>query len=176
MARVCEGFGCWGQLVSQYGHQTEDGGDQWGKGAAVNKSFISIKEVKDGVEQGMRVQFQGFRGNMIDSARSLKADIAKVGGTVEELGEEVKQVEKRLKTEIEKVKASATNFIPECLVCLETLGSLNIVQCMQGHKICEPCSVKEEVVACPDCKMAFLGRDMGMEAFVQGISAGSPVR
>ena len=88
----------------------------------------------------------------------------------------MKQVEKRLKTEIEKVKAPATNFIPECLVCLETLGSLKIVQCIQGHKICEPCSEKEEVVACPDCKLAFLGRDMGMETFVRGISVGSPVR
>merc|ERR1712192_62325 len=53
---------------------------------------------------------------------------------------------------------------------------MGIVQCMQGHKICEPCSEKEEVVACPECKLAFLGRDMGMEACVQNMTEGCPAR
>jgi len=74
------------------------------------------------------------------------------------------------------MKAPATDFIPVCLDCLETLETLKIVQCMQGHKICEPCSEKEEVVACPDCKLAFLGRDLGMEACVQNMTEGSPAR
>ena len=79
-------------------------------------------------------------------------------------------------SEIKKVKAPATDFIPECLVCLESLETLKIVQCVQGHKICEPCSEKEEVVACPNYKLAFLGRDMGMEASVQYMTEGSPAR
>jgi len=59
--------------------------------------------------------------------------------------------------------------IPECPVCFEELRPpLRIVQCLKGHKICEPCSEKEEVVSCPtNCKAGFMGRDHGMEAFVK---------
>jgi len=37
-------------------------------------------------------------------------------------------------------------------------------------------SIKEDVVACPDCKLAFPGRDMGMEACVQNMTEGSSAR
>jgi len=193
-------------------------------GEAVNKSFISIKEVEGGVENvienRLRVHAAELRGCMVDSegrldrivrdivegvegevkqaAKRLKTEMeghieevrgcfrdtevglrtvrVDVRGAVEDLEGKMDETKRELRVEIGKVKAPATDFIPECLVCLETLGSLKIVQCMQGHKICEPCSEKEEVVACPDCKLAFLGRDMGMETFVRGISVGSPVR
>ena len=196
-------------------------------GEAVNKSFISIKEVEDGVENVMenrlRVHAAELRGQMVDSAGRLDRRITIVGDIAEGVEGEVKQAEKRLKTELEghieevrgfvkntedalknemtdvrgavedlegkmdetkrelrveigKVKTPATDFIPVCLICLETLETLKIVQCMQGHKICEPCSEKEEVVACPDCKLAFLGRDMGMEACVQNMTEECPAR
>ena len=41
---------------------------------------------------------------------------------------------------------------------------------LKGHKICEPCSGKGELVSCPTCKSAFMGRDYGMEAFVRELS------
>jgi len=196
-------------------------------GEAVNKSFISIKEVEDGVENVMENRLRGHaaevRNHVLGSEGRLNDKISKVGDAAEGVEEEVKQVEKRLKTEMEghneevrgcfrnteaglrnemvdvrgavedlegkmeevgrelkveirKVKAPVTDFIPACLVCLDTLETLKIVQCMQGHKVCEPCSEKEDVVACPDCKLAFLGRDMGMEACVQDMTEGSPAR
>jgi len=54
--------------------------------------------------------------------------------------------------------------IAECSVCLEELRPpLRIVQCLKGHKLCEPCSLKEEVVSCPlNCRAGFMGRDLGM--------------
>jgi len=125
----------------------------------VNKNYISMKEVEEGVEKGMEKR-------MREHAEEVRGHVA----------EEVKQAEKRLKSEIGKVKAPATDFIPECLVCLESLEALKIVQCVQGHKICEPCSEKEDVVACPDCKLAFLGRDIGTEASVQFMTEGSSAR
>ena len=58
--------------------------------------------------------------------------------------------------------------IPECVICLDELRPpLKIVQCIKGHKVCEPCSEKVEVKACPSCKAGFLGRDHGMEGFVR---------
>ena len=35
--------------------------------------------------------------------------------------------------------------IPECLICMEEMSPpTRIVQCLKGHKICEPCSQREE--------------------------------
>ena len=61
-------------------------------------------------------------------------------------------------------------LIPECPVCLYKLvPSKKIVQCLNGHKICEPCSEEESVLSCPTCKTAFMGRDYGMEAFIRDL-------
>ena len=142
-------------------------------GEAVNKSFISIKEVEDGVEKGMQKRLGAHTADLRDEVKQaekrLKSEVDGVKGVIAE-------VKRDLKAEIGKVKTPAADFIPECLVCLESLESLKIVQCMQGHKICEPCSEKEEVVACPTCKLAFLGRDLGMEASVQFMIDGNPAR
>ena len=179
---------------------------------AVNKSFISIKEVEDGVEKVMqkklgahtaelrghlavtegrmgaeiaRVRMAAIdvEGELKQAEKRLKIEVDGVNGAIagvsdflEDVGGKVDQVKRDLKEEIGKVKTPAADFIPECLVCLESLETLKIVQCMQGHKICEPCSEKEEVVACPTCKLAFLGRDMGMETSVQFMIDGSPAR
>jgi len=79
-----------------------------------------------------------------------------------------------LKTEIKKIKQYIAMTrgpvkILECVICLEELRPpLRIVQCLKGHKVCEPCSTKEEVVSCPlNCRAGFMGRDHGMEAFVR---------
>ena len=142
-------------------------------GEAVNKSFISIKEVEDGVEKGMQKRLGAHTADLRDEVKQaekrLKSEVDGVKGVIAE-------VKRDLKAEIGKVKTPAADFIPECLVCLESLETLKIVQCVQGHKICEPCSEKEEVVACPTCKLAFLGRDLGMEASVQFMIDGSPTR
>ena len=128
----------------------------------------------------VRVIAEDVEGEGKQAEKRLKTEIDglknEMGDVGEALGEKMAEVERTLKAEIETVKAPATDFIPVCLVCLDTLENLKIVQCMQGHKICEPCSEEEEVVACPNCKLAFLGRDMGMEACVQHMAEGSPAR
>ena len=77
-----------------------------------------------------------------------------------------------LKTEVKEIKQKLTRGpikMPECVICLEELRPpLRIVQCLKGHKLCEPCSEKEGVVSCPlNCGAGFMGRDLGMEAFVR---------
>ena len=77
-----------------------------------------------------------------------------------------------LKTEIKEIKQRMTGGpikMPECVICLEELvPPLRIVQCFKGHKLCEPCSEREEVVSCPlNCRTGFMGKDLGMEAFVR---------
>merc|ERR550519_1906222 len=100
--------------------------------------------------------------------------------SVERLKQEMKNSEERLKQNMEqeiksvvraKIAKMKTSSIPECPVCFEDLAHpKKIVQCLKGHKICEPCSEKETVLSCPTCKMGFMGRDFGMEAFIRTIS------
>ena len=77
------------------------------------------------------------------------------------------KMESTLKAEIARARDPIK--IPECPICFEELRPpLRIVQCLKGHKICEPCSEKEEVKGCPDgCRAGLMGRDHGMEAFVR---------
>lgn len=65
--------------------------------------------------------------------------------------------------------------MPECPICFEKLKPpMRIVQCLKGHKLCEPCTQKEKVVACPlNCKSGFIGRDYGMEAFMEQLAQNS---
>ena len=73
------------------------------------------------------------------------------------------------KLEDEKRQIVGNVSIPECLICMEEMSPpTKIVQCLKGHKICEPCSQREEVMFCPGhCKTGFTGfRDFGMEAFI----------
>ena len=66
----------------------------------------------------------------------------------------------------EDIKAPAR--APECPICFEELRPpMQIIQCLKGHKLCEPCSLKPEIANCQDgCKAGFMGRDLGMEAFL----------
>ena len=124
----------------------------------------------------------------------LKKDLEKVSEGKGEVVEKVDQVKKDFKEAMEDVKQELESLkrklppptsVPECPICMEEMTPpTKIVQCLKGHKICEPCSQREEVMFCPGhCKTGFMGRDLGMEAFVlkitdeaQGVAAsGSPM-
>jgi len=81
----------------------------------------------------------------------------------------MEEMEAKMKLEIAKIKEPVK--IPECPVCFEELRPpLQIISCLRGHKLCKRCSEKEEVRGCPDnCKAGFMGRDLGMEAFVRRV-------
>ena len=106
----------------------------------------------------MKVQAEGAK---------VQANIVKVQAEVAKMQAEIA----RVKAEITRVRSPAVDLVPECPVCLQQLLTpKRIVQCLQGHKICEVCSKEDAVMSCPTCKTAFMGRDFGMEAFVRDIT------
>ena len=114
-------------------------------------------EIKNELRQEIKKTATAIKG---DLKRQLKESDAKMDIKMAKL-------EATLKAEIARSREPIK--IPECPVCFEELGPpLRIAQCLRGHKICEPCSEKEEVKGCPiNCKAGFMGRDHGMEAFVR---------
>jgi len=53
---------------------------------------------------------------------------------------------------------------PECPVCLEMLmPPIRIMQCANGHLVCEVCESKPELTCCPTCRQEFTGRATAME-------------
>ena len=90
------------------------------------------------------------------------------------LEQKLTQLEQRLDQKIETKfeylmeNIEAPTRAPMCPICFEELRPpVKIIQCLNGHKLCEPCSQKPDVVSCPGaCKSAFIGRDSGMEAFL----------
>ena len=106
------------------------------------------------------------------NASAFCSKIKLVEGVMNWKFEELKERINMLKSEVENLKRytfPTSGFpIPECLICLEEMATpVRIVQCLKGHKICEPCSQKEDVVICPGHrKTGFMGRDLDMEAFI----------
>jgi len=114
----------------------------------------------------VRLKWQDISGGLGEQNQvTRRRDLVQVE---ERLEEKLEQMKTFVRGEIAKVK---TTPVPECPVCfLQLKPPKKIVQCLKGHKICEPCSEKEAVVSCPTCKTAFMGRDFGMEAFVRELS------
>ena len=53
---------------------------------------------------------------------------------------------------------------PECPVCLETMKPPEkIIQCNNGHLLCEDCSKSEGITSCPTCREGLTGRAIAME-------------
>ena len=119
----------------------------------VGRTFLkeAAKEVLEAVDKTLEDKFEDLKNEMkkqADNLGKLKAEMAK------------------MKREVALARGPLK--IPECIICLEELRlPLRIVQCIKGHKVCEPCSEEEEVKACPTCRTGFLGRDYGMETFVR---------
>jgi len=133
--------------------------------------------------------------DVLNSENRVKAEIdtikAKLSDIEVKLEEEVFNSEERVKAgilkmeerlekkilEVKQCRASITG--PECPVCFHELKPpLKVVQCEAGHKICEPCSqsgwcASQAEPECPGgCGSKLIGRDHGMEAFLQQIFGG----
>ena len=53
---------------------------------------------------------------------------------------------------------------PECPVCLEMLmPPIRIIQCSNGHLVCEVCQSRPQLSCCPTCREEFTGRATAME-------------
>jgi len=147
---------------------------------------VVVGKVGDNTNEGLQDQIKVSENVMIShvkaaevavssklkaSEKTLCSKVKSVEDVINWKFEELKKEMLLLKSEVENIKRNTfpSGFtIPECLICYEEMAPpVRIVQCLKGHKICEPCSQKKEVVICPGhCKTGFMGRDLGMEAFV----------
>jgi len=78
-----------------------------------------------------------------------------------------------LKAEV--AKSCPTIALPECPICLQDMAPpIRIIQCKMGHKLCESCYdavMKSGRRNCPGhCGTGFIGRDLGMEAFLRQLT------
>ena len=81
----------------------------------------------------------------------------------------------RLRTELDQLEVSLEDLMtsgvtteevrdsflpcPECPVCLEMLmPPIRIMQCSNGHLVCEVCESKPELTTCPTCRQEFAGK------------------
>ena len=115
------------------------------------------------LKETVKEVLETVRNEQEDKFEDLKKGMKRQADNLEELKAEMKKMKQEL------ALARGPLKIPECVICLEELRPpLRIVQCIQGHKVCESCSKREEEVkACPSCRAGFLGRDYGMETFVR---------
>ena len=93
--------------------------------------------------------------NLDEEKEKLKTELEQLEVTLEDL------MTKGVTTE--EVK---DNFLPcpECPVCLEMLmPPIRIMQCSNGHLVCEVCESKPELTNCPTCRQEFTGRATAME-------------
>jgi len=119
---------------------------------------------------------------------SIKAKLGDIESKLEEevfnseerVKSAISKAEEKLEAKIKEVKQSAISG-PECPVCFHELRPpLRVVQCESGHKICEPCSqsvwcASQAQPVCPGgCAAKLIGRDHGMEAYLEQIFDARP--
>ena len=77
---------------------------------------------------------------------------------------------RELKAEVASAKSQQT--MPECPICMQDMTPpTRIIMCQMGHKLCESCWMKPGLVNCPGhCGTTFIGRDLGMEAFLRQLT------
>jgi len=125
----------------------------------VSSEFLSIKAKLGDIESKLEEE-------VFNSEERVKSAISKA--------------EEKLEAKIKEVKLSAIGG-PECPVCFHELRPpLRVVQCESGHKICEPCSqsvwcASQAQPVCPGgCAAKLIGRDHGMEAYLEQIFDARP--
>ena len=112
-------------------------------GGVVQENQVNSKDLTQVEERlGRKLMLMGgqLEHNMGGKLEQMKTFV------LAELDQQQQQMKTFVQEELAKVKATS---IPECPVCFMQLKPPNkIVQCLKGHKICEPCSEKEAVVSC----------------------------
>jgi len=59
---------------------------------------------------------------------------------------------------------------PNCPVCFDSLKPpVRILQCINGHLVCEKCRMQPQVEVCPTCREAFTGRATAMEQHLRAL-------
>ena len=94
--------------------------------------------------------------------------------------EDIMELKSAVNTEMmvlkaEVAKSGPTVSLPECPICMQDMAPpTRIIQCQMGHKVCEPChdaAMGRGRRDCPGhCGTSFIGRDLGMEAFMRQIT------
>ena len=91
--------------------------------------------------------------------------------------EELARLESKLVAEVRGLKAEVAKAksqppMPECPICMQDMNPpTRIFMCQMGHKLCESCWMKPGLLNCPGhCGTPFIGRDLGMEAFLRQLT------
>ena len=59
---------------------------------------------------------------------------------------------------------------PNCPVCFDSLKPpVRILQCINGHLVCEKCRMQPQVEVCPTCRETFTGRATAMEQHLRAL-------
>ena len=96
----------------------------------------------------------------------LKSCQIKERHVIEENDKDIRDKLKNIKTQLDQLTSPTTSTLPcpECPICLEYMRPpMKIVQCNNGHLICQTCSEMERIETCPTCREHFTGRATAME-------------
>ena len=153
-----------------------------GQNVKVTADVTLVKEeILDGLPGGLSLtDWQFLKKSDADNQQKMELRLVqkleqKIEQTMEKkleenLNNKHNDLKRKIHDEFEDLKEDikAPARAPECPICFEELRPpMQIIQCLRGHKLCEPCSLKPEIPCCPDgCKAGFMGRDFGMEAFI----------
>jgi len=59
---------------------------------------------------------------------------------------------------------------PSCPVCRTAMAPPTVIlQCTNGHLVCEPCHAKLHVTTCRTCLGEYVGRALGLEQYLQSL-------
>jgi len=122
-----------------------------------DKKTLEAKHIKQAEEQ-----------RKLQAEERAKAEKEKVS-TKQDLEELKKSLDHLLLTP-ENSNNNKQPPCPNCPVCFDSLKPpTRILQCINGHLVCEKCRLQPQVEVCPTCRESFTGRATAMEQHLRAL-------
>jgi len=125
--------------------------------------LIHVKE-KDDLQEEFSTKERLLQEKQNTETQIISGDKQKLHEELEDLESQLEEMMARQINNLVGEEGEPTLPCPECPVCLELLlPPMRIMQCSNGHLVCETCESKPELSSCPTCRQSFTGRATAME-------------
>ena len=130
------------------------------------------------VKAETKTEVLNLKSEVVKMKNELISELKELKELLSEVKDEAIQREAKSKEDFARFESQffaemrSQPTMPECRICMQFLSPpTRIIMCQMGHKLCESCWMKPGLVNCPDhCDTPFIGRDLGMEAFLRQLT------
>ena len=140
-------------------------------GTESESEALELKETVDQINKSVEDKISEIfaRIEKLDIKIMERKNSLELHAEEDEVMMKLKNQKKELGKQLSKLTAKPKIVpCPECPVCFDSMRPpTRILQCVNGHLVCEKCARKVDRFICPTCNQEFSGRATAMEQFLR---------